>query len=123
MLLLNLLSRPFGAFGSIKTPDNNKNDLSKCIKPNPEYKLADDEMYCIRSKVDLVDKNNVCTEIIGYDTDFNIIYKTRNVCSEIAKGNQMCSMPKVSMASHNETCDGQIYIKYPNGTIMTYNDA
>lgn len=71
--------------------------------------------FCIRANCELIDENTdqALANIIGYDTDYNIIEKTLNTCNKFKKIKSNCKEPEVTVIpTHKiQSCDGHIVYK------------
>ena len=71
--------------------------------------------FCIRANCELIDENTdqVLANLIGYDTDYNIIKKTFNTCNTFKKQKSNCKEPQITIIPGHkiQSCNGHIVYK------------
>jgi hypothetical protein len=71
--------------------------------------------FCIRAHCTLVDNKteNLLSDLTGYDTNYDIVKKTQNICEKLKQNGQTCNDVNIAIVPTQKikTCDGHLVHK------------
>ena len=77
-------------------------ELNCCPLPSREQGLCD--KYCVRASCKVNEEY-----VVGLSSDWGIVSKVSSGCFQVFGKTSSCKLPKVSIQTHGESCDGRVY--------------